>query len=150
PRPNRLNNLHQCIPESPPMRRHQLLSKLFRRLPLIAFDYQAMTTFAAGSPAPQEVRQRFRTFQVSPRTCQAVRRHADQAAPSPRRGPAPAPFRAPRGHPTATLAAAKGRLILCTVPGSTPNCLAMTRTGASRIVSPVATTPLERSAIDEV
>jgi hypothetical protein len=24
-------------------------------LPLIAFDYQAMTTFAAGSPAPQEV-----------------------------------------------------------------------------------------------
>jgi hypothetical protein len=23
--------------------------------PLIAFDYQAMTTFAAGSPAPQEV-----------------------------------------------------------------------------------------------
>src|SRR5215831_13458272 len=29
---------------------------------------------------------------------------------------------------TTTLAAAKGRLIRCTVPGSTPNCLAMTRT----------------------
>jgi hypothetical protein len=28
----------------------------------------------------------------------------------------------------ATLAAAKGRLIRRTVPGSTPNCLAMTRT----------------------
>src|SRR6516165_3232673 len=27
-----------------------------------------------------------------------------------------------------TLSAAKGRLIRCTVPGSTPNCLAMTRT----------------------
>ena len=29
--------------------------------------------------------------------------------------------------PAATLEAAKGRLIRCTVPGSTPNCLAMTR-----------------------
>src|SRR5215469_12446817 len=29
---------------------------------------------------------------------------------------------------TTTLAAAKGRLIRCTVPGSPPNCLAMTRT----------------------
>ncbi len=36
----------------------------------------------------------------------------------------------PTGHPMATLAAAKGRLIRCTVPGSTPNCLAMTGSNA--------------------
>src|SRR5262249_5272721 len=34
--------------------------------PLIALDDQAMTTFAAGSPTPQEAPQRLRTFQVSP------------------------------------------------------------------------------------
>jgi hypothetical protein len=34
----------------------------------------------------------------------------------------------PGGHLTAKLAAAKRRLILCTVPGSTPDCLATTRT----------------------
>src|SRR5262249_20417825 len=33
-----------------------------------------------------------------------------------------------RARRAATLAAAKGRLIRCTVPGSSPNCLAMTRT----------------------
>jgi quercetin dioxygenase-like cupin family protein len=45
-------------------------------------------------------------------------------------------FRTLSSYATATLAAAKGRLTCCTVPGSTPNCLAMTRTpgrpGAAR------------------
>jgi len=58
-------------------------------------------------------------------------------------------FRAPGRHPAATLAAAKGRLVRCTVPGSTPNCLAMTPhpgpLGPRGFVFPVATTSLERS-----
>jgi hypothetical protein len=41
-------------------------------------------------------------------------------------------FRAPSGQPAATLAAAKGRLIRCTVPRSTPNCFGMTRTPAAQ------------------
>jgi hypothetical protein len=48
---------------------------------------------------------------------------------------APTHFVPPSGYPTATLAAAKGRLMRCTVPGSTPNCLAMTRTPGRPIVA---------------
>src|SRR5215475_13321598 len=44
---------------------------------------------------------------------------------------------------TTTLAAAKGRLISCTVPRSTPNCLAMTRTPGRQ--EPPGPTPTRRA-----
>src|SRR5215510_11737038 len=53
------------------------------------------------------------------------RRLSGQKRDAPLRSPS---FRSRNGYPTATLAVAKGRLIRCTVPRSTPNCLAMTRT----------------------
>src|SRR5262249_39720964 len=44
---------------------------------------------------------------------------------SPKGGRPPLPFAPPH---SATASCSKGRLIRCTVPGLTPNCLAMTRT----------------------
>src|SRR5262249_36188192 len=60
--------------------------------PLIAFDYQAMTTFAAGPSAPQEVPAAIQNISGFPRDLPSRSAPRGPSCPERRRGPAPPHF----------------------------------------------------------